>query len=75
MKLQTGGGCCVLDTSALIPLERRERGWEKVDAALETAVICAVNLTESITKLLHKSAEARVVERCLTGPCCGGSAL
>jgi PIN domain nuclease of toxin-antitoxin system len=66
MKLQTGGGRCVLDTSALIAWVRRERGWENVDAELETPVICAVNLTESITKLVHKSAEARVVERCLT---------
>jgi PIN domain nuclease of toxin-antitoxin system len=55
----------VLDSSALIALVRRERGWEKVDAALDRSVICAVNLAESLTKLVHKGGNPRLAERLL----------
>jgi PIN domain nuclease of toxin-antitoxin system len=63
--LPADGPRYVLDSSALIALVRRERGWEKVDAALNQAVICAVNLAESLTKLVHKGAEPRLAERLL----------
>ena len=54
-----------LDSSAVIALVRRERGWEKVQAALERSVISAVNLTESMTKLIRQGGEPRLVERLL----------
>jgi ribonuclease VapC len=55
----------VLDSSAVIALVRREPGWETVNAALENSVISAVNLTESITKLIRQGGEPRLVERLL----------
>ena len=55
----------VLDSSAVIALVRREQGWEKVQAALEHSVISAVNLTESMTKLIRQGGEPRLVERLL----------
>ena len=57
----------VLDTSAVIALVRQERGWEAVQAALEHSVICAVNLTETMTKLIHKGGGPRLVEHYLKG--------
>jgi PIN domain nuclease of toxin-antitoxin system len=65
VKLRTEGARYVLDSSALIALVRRERGWEKVDAALERSVICAVNLAESFSKLVHKGGDQRLVARLL----------
>lgn len=55
----------VLDSSAVIALVRREPGWEKVNAALEHSVISAINLTESMTKLIRQGGEPRLVERLL----------
>ena len=63
--MRTDGAHYVLDSSALIALVRREPGWEKVDAALGRSVICAVNLAETLTKLVHKGAEPRLSERVL----------
>ena len=57
----------VLDSSALIALLRKEPGWEKVDAALDRSVICAVNLAETLTKLIRKGGEPRLTERVLRG--------
>lgn len=67
MKPKTEGAEYVLDSSAVIALVRRERGWEKVRGALEHAVISAVNVTETLTKLIHKGGEPRLVERYLRG--------
>jgi PIN domain nuclease of toxin-antitoxin system len=55
----------VLDTSALIALIRREPGWEAVQEALGHSAVCAVHLTEAITKLTRKGGEPRLVERYL----------
>lgn len=57
----------VLDSSALIALVRREPGWEKVGAALDRSVVCAVNLAETLTKLVHKGGEPRLTEHLLRG--------
>ena len=65
MKLKTEQPRYVLDSSAVIALVRREQGWEKVKAALEHSVISAVNLTESMTKLIRRGGESRLVERLL----------
>jgi ribonuclease VapC len=65
VKLRTENAQYALDASALIALLRQEPGWETVDAALEHSVICAVNLTESIAKLIHKGGEPRLIERLL----------
>jgi PIN domain nuclease of toxin-antitoxin system len=63
--LRTESAQYVLDSSALIALVRRERGWEKVDVALDRSVICAVNLAESLAKLVHEGGEPRLTERLL----------
>ena len=65
MKWKTEQPRYVLDSSAVIALVRREQGWEKVNAALENSVISAVNLTESMTKLIRLGGEPRLVERLL----------
>jgi len=65
VKLKTERPRYVLDSSAVIALVRREQGWEKVEAALEHSVISAVNLTESMTKLVRQGGEPRLVERLL----------
>lgn len=65
MKLKTEQALYVLDSSAVIALVRREQGWEKVQAALDHSVISAVNLTESMTKLIRQGGEPRLVERLL----------
>ena len=65
MKSKTEHPQYALDSSAVIALVRRERGWEKVNGALEHSVISAVNLTESITKLIRQGGEPRLVERLL----------
>lgn len=63
--MRTDGAKYVLDSSALIALLRREPGWEKVEAALDRSVLCAVNLAESLTKLVHKGGDPRLSERLL----------
>ena len=65
MKPKTEQPQYVLDSSAVIALLRREQGWEKVEGALDHSVISAVNLTESMTKLIRQGGEARLVERLL----------
>ena len=65
MKLKIEQPRYVLDSSAVIALLRREPGWEKVEAAVEHSVISAVNLTESMTKLIRQGGEPRLVERLL----------
>jgi ribonuclease VapC len=65
VKLKTEQPEYVLDSSAVIALIRRELGWEKVNAALDHSVISAVNLTESMTKLIRMGGEPRLVERLL----------
>jgi PIN domain nuclease of toxin-antitoxin system len=65
VRLRTEGARYVLDSSALIALVRREPGWEKVDGVLEQSVICAVNLAESLGKLVQKGGEPRLTERLL----------
>jgi len=65
VKLKTEQPRYVLDSSAVIALVRREQGWEKVNAALDRSVISAINLTESMTKLIRQGGEPRLVERLL----------
>jgi ribonuclease VapC len=65
VKLKTEQPQYVLDSSAVIALVRREQGWESVEAAMEHSVISAVNLTESMTKLIRQGGEPRLVERLL----------
>lgn len=65
MKRKTEQPLSVLDSSAVIALVRREHGWERVQAALERSVISAVNLAESMTKLIRQGGESRLVERLL----------
>ncbi len=65
MKLKTEQPRYVLDSSAVIALVRREQGWEKVNAALDRSVISAINLAESMTKLIRQGGEPRLVERLL----------
>lgn len=65
MKLKTDQPRYVLDSSAVIALVRREQGWEKVNATLDRSVISAINLTESMTKLIRQGGEPRLVERLL----------
>lgn len=57
----------VLDASALLALFHGEPGWDAVQAVLGESAVCAVNLTETITKLTRKGAESRLVERYLRG--------
>jgi len=65
VKRKTEQPLSVLDSSAVIALVRREHGWERVQAALERSVISAVNLAESMTKLIRQGGESRLVERLL----------
>ena len=65
MKLKTDQPQYVLDSSAVIALVRREQGWERVNAALQHSVISAITLTESMTKLIRRGGESRLVERLL----------
>ncbi|MGH9482805.1 MAG: PIN domain-containing protein [Terriglobales bacterium] len=57
----------VLDSSALIALVAAEPGAEVVAAALPNALISAVNLTESMTKLIRRGGDPEEVERLLRG--------
>jgi ribonuclease VapC len=55
----------VLDSTALIALVLGESGCERVQALLEKSAISAVNLTETIHKLVQKGPAARSVEHLL----------
>jgi ribonuclease VapC len=67
VKLKTDQAQYVLDSSALIALVRGEPGSETVRAAMDASVVCAVNLTETIAKLIRAGGEPRLVERYLRG--------
>ena len=67
MKLKTDHPRYVLDSSALIALVRGEPGSETVRAAMGASVVCAVNLTETMAKLIRAGGEPRLVERYLRG--------
>jgi len=57
----------MLDSSALIALVRGEPGSDLVQAALPASLICAVNLFETMTKLIRQGGEPKLVERYLRG--------
>jgi ribonuclease VapC len=57
----------VLDSTALIALVTKEPGFERVQELLERSTINAVNLTETIHKLVQKGSPHRLVERKLQG--------
>lgn len=65
MRSKTEAILHILDTSALIALIHREPGWETVQAVLDHSAVCAIHLTEAITKLTRKGGEPRLVERYL----------
>ena len=67
MKSKTDQAQYVLDSSALIALVRGEPGSETVRAAMGASVVSAVNLTETIAKLIRAGCEPRLVERYLRG--------
>lgn len=51
----------VLDASAVLALVQDEPGADTVEAALPTAVLCAVNLAEVIGQLVHVDIDVRRV--------------
>lgn len=53
----------VLDSTALIALLLQEPGHGKIEELLGRSAISAVNLTESIHKLLRKGLSQQIVER------------
>jgi PIN domain nuclease of toxin-antitoxin system len=67
VKSKTDQAQYVLDSSALIALVRGEPGSETVRAAMGASVVCAVNLTETMAKLIRAGGEPRLVERYLRG--------
>ena len=67
MKSKTDQAQYVLDSSALIALVRGEPGSETVRAAMGASVVSAVNLTETMAKLIRAGGEPRLVERYLRG--------
>lgn len=67
MKLRTENAGYVLDSSALIALVHGEPGSEVVREVLGESVVSAVNLTETITKLIRQGGEPRLVERYVRG--------
>ncbi len=67
MKLKTDQARYVLDSSALIAAVRGEPGSETVRAAMDASVVSAVNLTETMGKLIRAGGEPRLVERYLRG--------
>ena len=67
MKSKTDRAQYVLDSSTLIALVRGEAGSETVRAAMGASVVCAVNLTETMAKLIRAGGEPRLVERYLRG--------
>lgn len=58
MKLKTDQARYVLDSSALIALVHGEPGAETVQAAMGASVVCAVNVTETIAKLIRAGGAA-----------------
>ncbi|HYL76829.1 MAG TPA: type II toxin-antitoxin system VapC family toxin [Bryobacteraceae bacterium] len=52
----------VLDSTALLALVFRETGWEKVVDLAPRSSIGAVNLTETIHKLIHRGSSAHAAE-------------
>ncbi|MGA2770815.1 MAG: type II toxin-antitoxin system VapC family toxin [Bryobacteraceae bacterium] len=67
MKLKSDQARYVLDSSALIALVRGEPGSETVRAAMGASVVCAVNLSETMAKLIRAGGEPRLVQRYLRG--------
>jgi PIN domain nuclease of toxin-antitoxin system len=67
VKLKTDQARYVLDCSALIALVHGEPGAETVQAAMGASVVCAVNLTETIAKLIRAGGGPRLVKRYLRG--------
>ena len=60
MKLKTDQARHALDSSALIALVRGDPGSETVRAAMGASVVCAVNLTETMAKLIRAGGEPRL---------------
>ena len=60
MKLKTEHAQYVLDSSALIALVRGEPGSETVRAGMGASVVSAVNLTETMAKLIRAGGEPRL---------------
>jgi ribonuclease VapC len=67
VKSKTDRAQYVLDSSTLIVLVRGEPGSETVRAAMGASVVGAVNLTETMAKLIRAGSEPRLVERYLRG--------
>jgi PIN domain nuclease of toxin-antitoxin system len=67
VKLKTDQAQYVLDGSALIALVHGEPGSETVRAAIGASVVSAVNLSETIAKLVRAGGEPGLVERYLRG--------
>ncbi|HEY1338917.1 MAG TPA: type II toxin-antitoxin system VapC family toxin [Bryobacteraceae bacterium] len=67
MSSENDGSAYVLDSSALIALLHGEPGAAKVEASLDGAVISAVNLGETATKLIRRGGDPKLVERYLRG--------
>jgi len=67
VKSKTDQAQYLLDSSALIALVRGEPGSETVRAAMGASVVSAVNLTETMAKLIRAGGEPRLVERYLRG--------
>jgi uncharacterized protein with PIN domain len=65
VKSKTDRAQYVLDSSALIALVRGEPGSETVRAAMGASVVSAVNLTETMAKLIRAGGEPRLLR---TGP-------
>jgi ribonuclease VapC len=57
----------VLDSTALIALVLGEPGFERVQGLLERSGVSAVNLTETIHKLVQKGSAQRSVEHLVQG--------
>lgn len=67
MKSGTEAARFVLDSSALIALVHGDPGADVVQAAIGASVISAVNLSESIARLIRLGSEPRLVERYIRG--------
>jgi ribonuclease VapC len=52
----------ILDASAIMALVRRETGFERVEAALGSSVISAVNYSEVVAKLCDRNIPSDLVE-------------
>jgi PIN domain nuclease of toxin-antitoxin system len=56
-----------LDSTALIALVTLEPGYEKVEEILDRSAISAVNLAESVHKLVQRDPSEKIVETLLRG--------